>query len=93
MLNTLEANTIARGRAMARKLLEEVKPILDGLNTIYDSAGGVKETVDQGDLDAASELSGLTKAQLDDAMYVMTATIKTALQDGYTQLAHLAARA
>lgn len=53
----------------------------------------MKETVDQADLDSDPSLSGLTKAQLDDAMYVMTATIRAALTNSYTQLAHLAARA
>lgn len=39
-LNALEQNTIARGKAMARKLLEEIKPIVDGLNIAYDSDDG-----------------------------------------------------
>lgn len=92
-LNALEQNTISRAKHMARKLLEEVKPIIDGLNIAYDGSGGVKSTVDQADLDSDPSLSNPTKAQLDDALYVMTDTIRTALANSYTQLAQLAVRA
>ncbi len=91
-LTTLEATTITRAVVVARKLLDEIKPVLDALNIIYDSDDGVKETVTQGDLDDTPSLSGLTETQLDDALYVLTNNIRTALASGYTQLAHLAAR-
>ncbi len=93
-LDALEATTIARATAAARKILEELKPILDGLNVIYDTeTTGAKVTITQADLDSAPNLSGITKAQLDDGMYVLTATIRTAVANGYTQLAQLSARA
>lgn len=92
-LTILEQNTINQGCRQAKKLIEEIKPIIDELNAIYDSGGGVKSTVTQNNLDAAPFLSGLTKAQLDDGMFALTATIKAALGDGLTQLAQLAARA
>ena len=78
--------------AVAKLLLDQVKPVLDQLNPIYDGAGGVKTTVDQAGLDGVSSFSGLTKTQLDDGMYVLTATIKAALDNGLTQLTQLAAR-
>ena len=40
-----------------------------------------------------ASFAGITKAQLDDAMYQLTAIIRPALHDGFPQLAHLAARA
>jgi hypothetical protein len=94
MLNALEANTIARANAAARKILEELKPVLDGLNVIYDTeTTGAKVTITQQNLDADPALSGITKGQLDDGMYVLTATLRAAIAAGYTQLAQLAARA
>ncbi len=92
-LTTLEKNTVNRGCIQAKILIEQVKPLLDEMNAIYDSAGGVKTTITQEDLDAESSLSGLTKAQLDDGMFVLTSTLKGDLANGLTQLAQLAARA
>ncbi len=92
-LTTLEQNTINRGCAQAKILLEQVKPLLDEMNAIFDSQGGVKSTVTQQNLDATPSLSGLTTTQLNDGFFVLTATVKGALGDGLTQLAQLAARA
>lgn len=91
-LSALESSTIARAIANARRLIEEIKPILDGLNIVYNSAGGAKTTITQASLDAATNLSGLTKGQLDDAMFVLTGTLLGDLTNGYTALAQLAAR-
>jgi hypothetical protein len=91
-LTTLEQNTISRGIAAAKLLLEEVKPQLDALNIIYDSVGGAKETISQPGIDEIPSLSGLTKVQLDDALYQLTAILRPALLSGYAVLAHLAAR-
>lgn len=92
-LTTLEQNTINRACVQAKILLEQLKPILDEMNSIYDSAGGAKTSITQQNLDAATYLSGLTKAQLDDGMFVLTGTIKGDLANGLTQLSQLAARA
>lgn len=92
-LNQLELDTISRGCQAAKKVLDEVKPVLDQLNVIYDSAGGVKSTVSQADLNEFPQFSGLTEGQLDDGFFVLTATLREALANGFTQLAHLAARA
>lgn len=93
MLTALEQNTISKALATAKKLLDEIKPVIDQLNIIYDSAGGAKSTVDQEGLDAVTSFSGLTKQQLDDGCYVLTATMKDAINNGFSQLAQLAARA
>ena len=92
-LTTLEQNTISIGCKQAKLLIEQVKPILDGLNAIFDADGGVKSTVTQQNLDAAAFLSGLTVQQLNDGFYALTTTIKGDLNTAITQLAQLAARA
>lgn len=92
-LTTLERETIRKGAVSARILLDTLKPIADQLNVIYDSAGGAKTTITQADMDGESALSGLTKTQLDDAMFAITSTVKTAVDGAITQLSHLAARA
>ena len=92
-LNALEQSTVNRGIAAARKVITELKPVLDDLNVVYDrETVGVKATVTQEDLDGATYLSGLTKAELDDGMFALTSTLKTAIGNAYTQLAILASR-
>ncbi len=93
MATALELNTISRGLAAAKKVLEELKPVIDALNIIYDSEGGAKTTITQEDLDGVASFSGLTKAQLDDGMWVLTATLRGDIANGYSALAQLAARA
>lgn len=92
-LTALEQDTISRGMQAARQLVDTVKPALEGLNVIYNGAGGVKETVTQEDLDSYAAYSGLTKSQLDDGMYAMTATLLADLTAAFAQLQQLAARA
>ncbi len=91
-LSTLEVTTIANGIAAAKQLVGVLKPILDQLNIVYDGTGGVKSTVDQAKLDSASNLSGLTKQQLDDGMFALTSVIKGDLATSFTQLTILASR-
>lgn len=91
-LTALEQDTISRGIAAARKVLDELKPVLDSLNVIYDAEGGAKETIQQSAIDAVPQWSGLTKAQLDDGMYALTGTLRPAIHNAYTALVHLAAR-
>lgn len=92
-MTTLELNTVSRGFQAAKLVLEELKPAIDQLNIIYDSVGGAKQTIDQAGLDAVPAFSGITKAQLDDGIFALTATLRTAINNAFTQLAHLAARA
>jgi hypothetical protein len=91
-LSALESDTVSRGAQSAKIVVEQLKPLLDRLNIIYDSTGGAKTTITQGNLDLVPSFSGLTKAQLDDGMFALTATLKTAIDAAYTQLVELAAR-
>lgn len=91
-LSTLESTTINRAISATRKALEELKPVLDGLKIVYDSVGGVKATITQANLDLAIGLSGITKQQVDDALFVLTGSLLTSLTTSYAQLQQLAAR-
>ena len=91
-MTPLESKTVYSLADIARFLLQEVKPRLDMLNVDYDATGGVKETLQQGDLDEDANLSGITKAQVDDGAYVLTNNIRTIFNDSYAQLEQLAAR-
>lgn len=92
-MTQLELNTVSRGLAAAKLVLDQLKPSIDALNVIYDSAGGAKTTITQQGLDAVPAFSGLTKTQLDDGMFALTSTLRLAIADAYTQLAQLSARA
>ena len=91
-MSQLESDTIAKMCAIAKQLLADVQPKLESLRSIYDSAGGVKTTLTQEELDEVAELSGLTKTQVDDGLYVLTTLLLPAIQQGYPALAQLAAR-
>ena len=91
-LTTLETMTINRGIALAKKLTSEIVPELRRLQVSYDAANAVKATVTQPNLDLATQFSGITKAQLDDAFFAMTSTLKTALDTAYAQIETLAER-
>lgn len=91
-LSQLEHDTLAKSFAVCKTLLNDLQPKLSGLKEIYDSAGGVKETLTQAELDEVAALSGLTKQQVDDGLYALTTTILPAITNGYASLAQLAAR-
>jgi len=91
-MSVLESDTISKMCAIAKQLLADVQPKLESLRSIYDSAGGVKETLTQAEMDENAALSGLTKTQLDDAAFVMTGSILTGIETGYNGLAAVAAR-
>lgn len=91
-LSVLETNTLAKACAVAKQLLLDLQPKMTSLREIYDSAGGVKATLTQADLDAEEALSGITKAQVDDALYVLTAALLPAIEAGLASLSKLAAR-
>lgn len=93
MLTALEQNTVSRAMQNSKILIEQIKPILDELNTIYNSSGGLSTTITQGNLDLVPSFSGLTKTQLDDGMYALTATLRGDLSTAYAQLSQLSARA
>lgn len=91
-MSTLERDTLAKSFAVSKTLLLDLQPKLAGLDQIYNSAGGVKESLTQEDLDEVLELSGLTKVQTDDGLYALTAVIFPAIAQAYPALAQLAAR-
>lgn len=91
-LSTLDLQTVQAGCSAARQVIENMKPVVDRLNIIYDSAGGSKSTITQADLDLAPAFSKLSKVQLDDGMFALTSTLRTAITNAYAQLAQLAAR-
>lgn len=91
-LTQLEMSTVDRFINLAKKVLAEIEPELHQLNVIYDSGGGVKETVSQGNLNGESKYSGLTKAALDDGAYALTNTLKTAIDGAFAQLEQIASR-
>jgi hypothetical protein len=91
-VSNLERDTMAKSFAIAKTLLLDVLPKLQGTDVIYNSVGGVKETLDQNEMNELPELSGLTKTQMDDGVYALCAVILPAIQNNYAQLSQLAAR-
>lgn len=92
MLNILELNMITRVMQQAKKLTEENKAVLDGINLIFNSSGGMTTSVTQAELDEHASLSGLTVQELNDAVYGLT-QIQATLTNSYQQLTKLAIRA
>lgn len=90
-MTTLESDTIAKACAVAKQLLADLQPRLAGLDSIYNSVGGVKETLTQVEMDENAALSGLTKSQLDDALFAMSGML-TSITNAYASLAQVAAR-
>lgn len=91
-LSVMGQNTIFAAASLAKQLNQQIGPILAQFNVLYNSVGGLKTTIVQADLDAVPALSGLTKAQLDNAMADLTGAISTALTNAATDLAQLAGR-
>lgn len=92
-LSQLAQNTIFAAAAQAKQLNEQIAPLLARFNVLYNAVGGLKTTILQADMDAVPALSGLQKAQLDNAMNDLTNTILTPLQAALADLAQLAGRA
>lgn len=91
-MSTLERDTLAKSFAVSKTVLLDLQPKLASLQQIFDSAGGVKETLTQAELDEIAELSGLTKEQVDNGLYALTSALLPAIEAGYSALAQLAAR-
>jgi len=91
-MSQLENDTLAKTFAVSKQLLLDLQPKLASLRELYDSAGGVKETLTQAELDEVPSLSGLTKTQIDDALYSMTSGILPAIEAGFSSLSQTAAR-
>ena len=84
-LNSMDQDTISRGLKIIAFLHENAATIQD-LNVLYDAQGGLKSRITQEDLDAVGGFYGMTVAQLNDAMYVLTALIMPILTANRTQL-------
>jgi len=91
-MTNLEYDTLQRIFAICKSIIGDIEPKLSELQQIYDSAGGVKETLTQADLDSVSSLSSLTKQQVDDGVYVLTAVLLPGITQGYASLSQLSAR-
>ena len=92
-LDKLGLDTVSKSMLASKQLLEQLLPVLSQLDIVYNSAGGLKETITDADLAEVPTYSGLTKAQLDDGMYALTSGVKGELTTTYNQLTELAARA
>lgn len=91
-ISQLEKDTLSKAFATSKMLLLDLQPKLAGLDSIYNSAGGVATTLTQAELDAIPELSGLTLAQVNDGLYALTAVILPGIVTAYPAIAQLAAR-
>lgn len=91
-ISQLEFDVLTNAFAVCKMAINDLQPRLEELRELYDSAGGVKETLTQEDLDGVATLSGLTKAQADDGLYALTAVLLPAVEASYTALAQMAAR-
>jgi len=90
-VSTLERDTLAKHFALCKSVLADLQPRLAGLNEVYNAAGGVKETLEQAEMDELPELSGLQKTVVDDAVYALS-NVLSALDAAYPALAQCAAR-
>lgn len=91
-MSQLEKDLLSKLFAMNKNVLHDLLPRLQSLNELYNSSGGVKQTLTQEELDELPELSGLTKQLCDDAVYALTAQVLPAIEAGYPSLAQTAAR-
>ena len=91
-MSQLERDTLSKSFAVCKTVLADLHPKLQSLQQIYDSAGGVKDTLTQEELDELAELSGLTVIQVQDGLYVLTTLLLPNITTGYPALAQLAAR-
>lgn len=91
-MSQLEKDTLSKSFALCKTVLYDLQPKLGSLAQLYDAAGGVKTTLTDEELTEVAELSGLTKQQVDDGLYVLTTLLLPAIEQGYPSLVPLAAR-
>ena len=58
-LSVLESQVINNGIIAANRLLNEVKPVVDQIDIIYNASGGASSTITQDNLNLSANLSGL----------------------------------
>jgi len=90
-MTTLERDTLAKHFAICKSVLADLQPRLSSLNELYNAVGGVKETLDQAEMDELPELSGLQKTTVDDAVFSLS-NVLGAIDAAYPSLAQCAAR-
>jgi hypothetical protein len=91
-MSQLERDTLSRLFATCKTVQADLGPKLSQLDNIYNSGGGVSETLTQDELDALPELSGLQKQVIDDGVYALTNGVLPALVNATAALSQLAAR-
>jgi hypothetical protein len=91
-ISTLEHDTLAKLFAICKTVQADLQPKLSQLDSIYNSGGGVSETLTQAELDELPELSGLTKQTIDDGVFALTSGVLPALVNATAALSQLAAR-
>jgi hypothetical protein len=91
-MSRLEYDTLAKLFAIAKTALADLEPKLNQLDHIYNSGGGVSETLTQANLDELPELSGLQKQVVDDGVFALTSGVLPALVNASASLSQLAAR-
>lgn len=91
-MTTLENDVLNAAFATCKMVLQTLQPQLASLQLLYDSAGGVKETLTQEELDANMTLSGLSKTTVDDGLYVLTTVLLPGIVSGAAALTALSAR-
>lgn len=92
-LSTLERDFLAKLCAVSKTVLQDLHPRLASLNELYNAAGiGISTTLEQADLDALPELSGLTVQQVADATYALTAVVLPGITNAYPSLTQVGAR-
>lgn len=92
LTNPVLSDLISHGCQLADQLLA-MRGLLDEINVLYDGVAGFKTAITpEEEAEIAATFYGLTKQQLDDGLYVLTAMIKADLTNGLNQLIQLAAR-
>lgn len=91
-ITTLEYDPVNNAAQVCSMILSELQPKLANFQQLYDSAGGVGSTLTQEELDSVPAFSGLTVAQVTDALYVLTTVLLPGIESGYGALSTLGAR-
>lgn len=95
ILNSFQQDTIVRGLQIAQ-FLHDNDTLFYDLKILYDSVGtGIKDILDampdngQSALDELGALNGMTVAELNDIMYVVTALVEPIITAARAQLANV----
>jgi len=90
-ISTLEHDVLAKHFALCKTVLADLQPKLASLNELYNAVGGVKETLDQAEMDELPELSGLLKTTVDDAVFALS-NVLSAIDAAFPPISQCAAR-